>query len=147
MNIRQHSALARRLITACGGLEEAAAHCRVGRSNLSNYQNPDQSASMPADIIAELEEYCGEGIYSRALAEAAHGPAPSIDVFSDCVAVNSAVAKLLSDLHQLSADGRLCAKDRAALGSTIGLIEEQVEAVKAALDQPEAVRLVQRSGE
>lgn len=70
---RRHASLARRLIDACGGLDEATAACRVGKSTLSTYQNPAETAFMPADVMADLESYCGEPIYSRALFEARPG--------------------------------------------------------------------------
>ncbi|TGY87336.1 hypothetical protein E5163_14810 [Marinicauda algicola] len=69
MNIREHSKLARLLIEACGGLDEASAHCRVRKSVLSGYQNPNDASTMPADVLYDLETYCGRAIYSRALAQ------------------------------------------------------------------------------
>ncbi|MFN4296769.1 MAG: hypothetical protein ACK4FB_07985 [Brevundimonas sp.] len=70
MNPKRHAKLARDLIDACGGLDEAAHNCRVGKSSLSDYQLPQISTTMPADVIADLEAYCGEPIYSRELAAA-----------------------------------------------------------------------------
>ena len=49
MNSRHHARLARQLIDACGGLDEALRECRVGKSALSDYQNPHITAFMPAD--------------------------------------------------------------------------------------------------
>lgn len=70
VSARRHASLARELIAACGGLDEAAAACRLKKSRLAHFQDPDLGAYMPADVIAGLEEYCGRPIYSRALAEA-----------------------------------------------------------------------------
>jgi hypothetical protein len=69
MNARRHARLASDLIAACGGLEEAAAACRVGKSSLSDYQNAVLTAFMPADVIDDLQAYCGDALYSRALTE------------------------------------------------------------------------------
>lgn len=68
MNPKRHAKLARDLIDACGGLTEASDNCRVGVSTLSTYQNPNEAATMPADVMACLEAYCGEPIYSREIA-------------------------------------------------------------------------------
>ncbi len=54
MNSRHHARLARQLIDACGGLDEAVRECRVGKSALSDYQNPHITAFMPADVMADL---------------------------------------------------------------------------------------------
>lgn len=67
MNQRQHAALARALIKHCGGLEEAESNCRVSMASLSRYQGPDHTDAMPADVMADLEAYCGKPIYSQAL--------------------------------------------------------------------------------
>lgn len=68
MNPKRHAKLARDLIAACGGLEESAANCRVGRSVLSDYQLPQIASTMAADVMTDLEAYCGEPIYSREIA-------------------------------------------------------------------------------
>ena len=73
MTPRRHALFAKTLIARCGGLDEVLAipGLRVKKPQLSNYQNPHVAAFMPADVIALLEGYCGEPIYSRALFEAA----------------------------------------------------------------------------
>jgi hypothetical protein len=70
MNSRRHASLAKQLIAACGGLDEAAHACRVGKSSLSDYQLPQITSTMPADVICDLEAYCGDASYSRAMMEA-----------------------------------------------------------------------------
>jgi hypothetical protein len=70
VNRRAHALAARRLIAACGGLIEAAAACRVGKSQLADYQAAEGLGFMPADVMADLEAYCGSPIYSRMLVEA-----------------------------------------------------------------------------
>lgn len=69
MNPRRHARLARELIEACGGLEEASHNCRVSKSGLSDYQNVCVVSFMPADVMADLEAYCGQPIYSQAVAD------------------------------------------------------------------------------
>lgn len=67
---RDHARYADELIEACGGLEEAASACRVRRSSLSNYANPNHDWTMPGDVIAALERHCRQAIYSKALFDA-----------------------------------------------------------------------------
>jgi hypothetical protein len=69
VNRRQHAALARQLIAASGGLNEAVREQRLKRSRLAECQDPKSAAYMPADVINALELYCGEALYSRALAD------------------------------------------------------------------------------
>lgn len=66
---REHARLARELIDACGGLDEAARNCRVSKSVLSSYQNPHETSTMPADVMHALETFCGRPIYASALFE------------------------------------------------------------------------------
>lgn len=69
MNAREHALIARRLITKCGGLREAARACRLSRAHLARFQDPKSGAYMPADVLGALEQYCGEALYSRALVD------------------------------------------------------------------------------
>lgn len=70
LDARRHAYLARELIKACGGLVAAAGACRLSRSQLSSITDPATTSFMPADVMADLEAYCGEPLYSRALVEA-----------------------------------------------------------------------------
>lgn len=115
MNRRQHAMQARLLIEACGGLVEAATRCRVGKSQLADYQSPQGETFMPADVMADLEAYCGEPIYSRALSEA-HAAARDLTSLTNesCEAAEAASA-LQSLVRRAVADGRLTAAERAQL--------------------------------
>lgn len=65
---REHARLAAELIEACGTLTEASRACRVSEGVLSTYQNVNRpECNMPADVIADLEHYCGKPIYSAFL--------------------------------------------------------------------------------
>jgi hypothetical protein len=92
---RRHARLARNLIEACGGLEEAASACRVRKSSLSLYQCPQDAATMPADVMADLEAYCGEPIYSREIADARPAGPMGGDVVVETHEVVLAAARLL----------------------------------------------------
>lgn len=68
ISYREHARLAAELVEACGGLAEASRACRVSEGVLSTYQNPNRpECNMPADVIADLEHYCGKPIYSAFL--------------------------------------------------------------------------------
>lgn len=102
MTPREHARLARLLIRACGGLEEAAGACRVGKTSLSNYQNPHLGDFIPADVMADLEEHCGEPIYSRALFEARPEVAQARDTERDRLAnVHAEAERQLRDVGDL----------------------------------------------
>lgn len=75
MNPRQHALLVRALYAACGGVDECVTALeklpsRTGRSQLYRYGDPKAGVYMPADVLADLEAYCGQPIYSQALCEA-----------------------------------------------------------------------------
>lgn len=116
MNARQHAVLARDLIDACGGLVEASKNCRLGKSQLSDFQNPNVEAWMPADVIADLERYCRKPLYSQALVEAADPDQADFESLKDeaCDAVE-ATAGLLKKIRDALADGQLTPAERDAL--------------------------------
>jgi hypothetical protein len=91
--VRRHAKLARQLIDACGGLSEAAENCDREKSSLSLYQTGH--AFMPADVIADLEEYCGQNIYSVALAAARPTVTAEHDPLTESFELATAVADLL----------------------------------------------------
>ena len=90
----RHAWLARALITACGGPSAAADVCRLAKSRLSEIQDPNAptDAFMPADVIADLEAYCGRPIYSAALAEETPAPARTDLVAEACELSEAALA-------------------------------------------------------
>lgn len=134
MNIRQHKAAARALIAACGGLDEAAAVCRVGRTSLSNYENVNETATMPADIITELEAYCGgRSIYSARLYAAADRPEPSLDLQGDALRLTELGARMTRELHEYLADHHLDERERRALAPTITTLRQLLERLDVAV--------------
>lgn len=62
-------AATRQLVKQAGGLDNAAAVTRPGRSALSDYGNPNHDdVFMPADVIADLETEISEPLLTAALA-------------------------------------------------------------------------------
>ena len=119
MNAREHAALARTLIKACGGLMEAARACRVGKSQLGTAQDPSQDYTLPADVIVDLEAYCGRRIYSARLFETGpHDPAQG-DLMGTAIALNSRAADLIEHVRLALADGRLSSREKTELTDTL----------------------------
>lgn len=107
MTPREHALLARTLIHACGGIDEAATACDVRRSSLSNYQNPNHEASMPGQVIDCLERYCGKPIYSRALIEQHTLEIDEVeDLVEEVSDATETVAALQSAARKAAKDGK-----------------------------------------
>lgn len=115
MNRRTHARLARQLIEACGGLLEAEDACRVRKSQLSDYQNPNGETFMPADVIAALEADCGQPIYSRALFEARPGAEEARDLKDEACDAVEATAGLLQEVRLVTSDGVITPAERERL--------------------------------
>lgn len=131
MNARRHARLAHDLIEACGGLDEAAQACRVGKTRLSDYQNPAASCSMPADVMADLEAYCGRAIYSGALSQARPTAPVCGEVVTETHDVVTAAAALLP-LAVAMRDGKPGA--RAAFQAAVSTLTREVDDVEAIAD-------------
>lgn len=104
MNARRHSLLARNLIKACGGAEEAEKASRLKQSQLYNAANANHDAVLPVDVIADLEAYAGDALYSRAMVEACEDISPSGDLVGEAIDLNAKLATLSSHLHHAMAD-------------------------------------------
>lgn len=104
-NRRQHAECARLLIAACGGLEEAAGHCRVRKSQLSDYQSAQGEGFMPGDVIADLEAYCGEPVYSRVLVAASPNQTAKADLLSEIFDVSEGAVELQAMARKAKAGG------------------------------------------
>jgi hypothetical protein len=133
MNARQHARLARNLVTACGGLEEAGGACRLKKSRLSDFQDPASGAFMPADVIADLEEWCGEPIYSRALFEARPGGERCAGLVAEACQTTEVAAALQGLIRNLGSKRLTENVRRQALGD-LKTLEGYVRAMTAALD-------------
>ena len=106
----QHAALARRLLKACGTLEEAALACRYSVAQLSRCQTAGSGSYLTADVIADLELYCGQNHYSRALVDARPTSQQIGDLLHDiCRAAEDATALQSTTRRALeaAADGKL----------------------------------------
>ena len=117
----------RRLIEACGGLDEASRACAEGCRpysvpHLSRCQNPATPDLAPIDVVACLEAYCGQPIVSRALMEA-RPDAPAVgDVRDEATEVTESAASLQRRIREaLANDGVI---DRREAGEIARAVEE-----------------------
>lgn len=115
MNRRAHALHARLLVEACGGLEEAAQRCRVGKSQLSDYQSPHGEGFMPADVLADLEAYCGHRVYSRALFEVDAQVVSKADLKDEACEASEAVIALQHAIRLATRDGVISPREREGL--------------------------------
>lgn len=118
---RRHASHARELIKLCGGLDEAATACRVGKTQLSDYQNPQGDGFMPADVVVDLEAYCGSAVYSSALA--AERPTETVPecFIKEAHELVDAVAKVLPQAFNVQ-NNLGCNNARAALDEAVARV-------------------------
>jgi hypothetical protein len=126
--------LARQLIAACGGLEEACRACRVSDTQLSRFQTPDAGAFMPADVMAHLEAYCGEPVYSRALFEARPAASDARDLLVEACEATESVTDLQREIRLAAADGKITPRERARLATLHAAAEQQLRDVATVID-------------
>jgi hypothetical protein len=135
MHPRQHALLARQLISACGGLVEAAEHCRLKKSRLSDFQDPIGADFMTADVIADLEAYCGEPIYSRALMEARPSAQEAKGLMVEACELTEGVAAFQKLARQAAKDGRISAVERGMVEEGLLILQQKISVLQAATER------------
>lgn len=135
VNAQRHALLARRLIEAGGGLEECAAACRLKRSRLAEFSDPKSGSFMPADVMADLEAYCGEPIYSRAIAEDRPARAGFEALVDEACATVEAAANLQQLIRRHRAGEQLGATERLQVERFLDAIEEHVRATRETVER------------
>jgi len=139
MDALRHADLARQLIAACGGVDhiisQEPAICRVGRTLLYDYGSDTiLDAFMPADVIAQLEEYCGEPIYSRALVENRPSAVMAKTLMTEASEMTEMAALFQHEVRTAVADDKVTAKERRRLGHHLAGLEQQIREARAALE-------------
>ncbi|MBS0363698.1 MAG: hypothetical protein JSR98_20170 [Proteobacteria bacterium] len=129
MNRRRHATLSRLLIEACGGLAEAAGVCRVGKSQLSDYQNPQGEGFMPADVMVALEAHCGQPIYSRAIAEANPAREAGAGLLAEACDAVELASGVQRRIRLATSGGELTPRLRAEIGRQAEGAREAMEAL------------------
>lgn len=135
MNRMMHAHLARRLIDACGGYEAAAAAVGCGKSTLHRYQDVNGDRFMPSNVMATLEAFCGEPIYSAAIADAVQTTrTPSVE--RSIIRANSDVAALVAEYFAADADGVITPAERTALLQSAMGVNGTLDALIKSLSEP-----------
>lgn len=132
-----------RMIAAIGGLERAAAHVRVGRSSLSDYQSRNVDSFAPVDVVMALEAVCPDGPCVTAYL-ARHAGHVLIKL-PDCALSLSDYMQAIGEIMQRSgglcastgsaiADHRVSPKEKAGLTAQIDDLIENLVGYKMALE-------------
>ena len=129
MNRRQHARLARQLIEACGGLVESSGVCRIGKSQLGDCQNPHGEAYLPADVIFDLEAYCGKPIYSRAMFEARPETVAAMNLIDEACGAAEAAMRLQTTVRLAAQDGELTPNEVEQIARVQREAEEEIRDV------------------
>ncbi|WP_337186717.1 hypothetical protein [Phenylobacterium sp.] len=135
MHSKTHATLARLLIKACGGLERAADNCRLGKSRLQEIQDPDNESFMPADVMADLEAYAGEPLYSAAIAKARPAAPMPKGLMEEGMETAEAGVEVMRLLRVALEDGELTASERLQVEAQLVVLEAQVSDVREAMNR------------
>lgn len=135
MDARHHAHLARQLLRECGGADEVA-RLKITRlqsaSRLHQFKDPRAGCFMPADVIADLEDYCGEPIYSRALLEARPHQVEAECIRTEAQESTEACADLQRTIRQAEADTRITEAEMRAIDAGLSAVEQQLRELRAA---------------
>lgn len=129
----------KRLIEACGGLQEASEACKettrpYSVQQLSRCQNPNAPDHAPLDIIEALEAYCGQPLVSRALVDKRPWTRDLGDVRDEASDVTEHAAHLQRRIREaLTSGGEIDRAEALSILSDVEKTLEHVQDVKAFL--------------
>lgn len=135
----------RKLIAACGGLDEASRVCReecrpYSVPHLSRCQVPTTPDYLPIDIVLCLEAYCGEAIVTGAMAEARPTSVVAGDLRDELSDVVEGGAALLARYRAIMADRRLDPAERAEMAAGLDSLIDEIRQAQTALAAAPEVR-------
>lgn len=126
----------RRLIRAAGGVESAAMVTRVGKSALSDYQNPElPDHFMPIDVAVELEGDTGAFHVTQALCrlgggtlhrESGRGGRETEDFTAHLPGIGDSIGQVYREAALAMADGAMTEAERRSL---IARLEDSIAAL------------------
>jgi len=128
------------LIDQCGGPECAVNITRVGQSQLYDYGNPNQRGKfMPADVMADLEDFAGQTILSLFLSGRTSPESKTLPVADHVLALVEKVGEISAEIratsHPDSPGGATrTPQDSARILGTIFAIEEELAALRSAVE-------------
>jgi hypothetical protein len=91
----------RHLVQELGGIDAASTVCRVGRSQISDYQTPHGDKFMPLDVVMQLEASLGQPVVTTALALAAGCTLLPLNPLAERSALAALLARIGKDTGEL----------------------------------------------
>lgn len=134
MSNARHASLVEQLYAACGGVPaivEAKA-CRLQKTQLYEFADPRAGAYMPADVIVDLEGYCGFPIYSRGMLEHRPSEVEAAELLHEVLSSTEAVVDLQKMVREHTADGHLDARERKEIDELLTAAEQRLRQARAA---------------
>lgn len=137
MTNARHAQLAGQLFAACGGVTKIVAEkaCRLDKTRLYEFADERADAFMPADVIADLEAWCGEPIYSRGLVE--HRPAQvhAENLLNETMEMTEISARLMGLVREATADKTIDTAERRKITRGLDELEQQLREMRAASER------------
>jgi hypothetical protein len=127
--------LARQLYAACEGVPAiiAAKVCRLkSPGHLYEFGDPKSCAFMPADVMADLEAFCGEPIYSRALVEHRPSRIDAAELLTEAMETTEVAALLMSTVRKAAADHHIDPAEKRLIDKQLEQLEQQLRETRAA---------------
>lgn len=90
---------------------------------------------MPADVMADLEQYCGEPLYSRALAEGRPSVIETESLLDEACETTEVSAKLQNVVRLALKDKVVSAAERAQIAAALVEFDDQARELRAAGDK------------
>lgn len=122
----------RRVVRDAGGIESAAMVTRVGKSNLSDYENVSRPFFAPVDVVLDLESDCREPHVTRQLAHAQGYALVPVRAEASDPELAQRLAKLGEEVSQVFARGAAALSGGVEPAEARALIPEVDDVLKAA---------------
>ncbi len=141
MEARQHAHLFRQLVAKCGGVDEIVRNhaCRLKASRLYQLCDANGGAYATVDAIADLEAYCGEPVYSRALVEARPARPDVAGVVDEACEISESAAHLQKTVRLAKGRGGLTLRERIKIEELLEALSDEMRALRVAADVDAAV--------
>jgi len=135
----------KQLIKRCGGLEKASEVCGetcrpYSVPHLSRCQNPNAPDFLPIDIVQALEDYCGDRLLTRAMAEDRPTDTMATDLRDEVSEATERMAAIQRKVREALADGHICAREAAEIAAEIEGAFSDLHEARAALAHATAPR-------
>jgi hypothetical protein len=136
MSNARHASLAGQLYAACDGVPEIlkVGACRLDKTRLYEFADPRAGAYMPADVIADLEAYCGQPIYSQQLLENRPSAVEAKALMTETMELAEFTVALMGYVRIATSDGHLDADEKRSVHAQLDQLGQQILEARTALD-------------